>query len=189
MEYIYIAFVSTPGLFASMIRKALKQKYVHVAISLDEELHECYSIGRRNPEIPIFAGFEKEDKNRILNKFPNAEYKICKVNCSKEQRRMVKVILEQAMKKSFSYHYTILGLPLILFQIPFAQRKHYTCSSYIAQMLQECGIWEWEKDTSIVTPKDFLLHEGKETVFEGRLEEITYVGHQREDAGQFLYES
>ena len=49
MAYIYLAFVDTPGLFASMIHRYLKQKYIHVALSLDAELEETYSVGRRNP--------------------------------------------------------------------------------------------------------------------------------------------
>ena len=36
MTEIYIAFVDTPGIFASIIRRVIKQKYIHVAIGLDE---------------------------------------------------------------------------------------------------------------------------------------------------------
>ena len=34
------------------------------------ELQEAYSFGRRNPRIPFFAGFEREDKEKILRAFP-----------------------------------------------------------------------------------------------------------------------
>ena len=37
--------------FASLIRHYLGQKYVHVVLSLDEQLSEAYSFGRRNPYI------------------------------------------------------------------------------------------------------------------------------------------
>ena len=69
MSNIYIAFVDTPGFFASIIRRVIKQRYIHVAIGLDETMEEAYSIGRRNPAIPFFAGFVKEDKEKILKKF------------------------------------------------------------------------------------------------------------------------
>ena len=36
MSNIYIAFVDTPGFFASIIRRVIKQRYIHVAIGLDE---------------------------------------------------------------------------------------------------------------------------------------------------------
>lgn len=64
MTEIYIAFVDTPGIFASIIRRVIKQKYIHVAIGLDENLDEAYSIGRRHPSIPLIAGFEKEEKKK-----------------------------------------------------------------------------------------------------------------------------
>ena len=70
MEKIYIAFVDTPGLFASALHGYLKQKYIHVLLSLDENLDEAYSFGRRNPAVPLVAGYEREDKERILRSFP-----------------------------------------------------------------------------------------------------------------------
>lgn len=72
MAQIYIAFVDTPGFFAGMIRQVIKQKYIHVVLSMDAELEEAYSVGRRNPAVPLFAGFEKEDKRKILTVFPTA---------------------------------------------------------------------------------------------------------------------
>lgn len=41
MAHIYIALVDTPGFFASLIRHYLGQKYVHVVLSLDEQLSEA----------------------------------------------------------------------------------------------------------------------------------------------------
>ena len=38
MAQIYIAFVDTPGFFAGMIRQVIKQKYIHVVLSMDAEL-------------------------------------------------------------------------------------------------------------------------------------------------------
>jgi len=42
MSHIYIAFVDTPGIFASIIRNVLKQRYIHVAIGMDERMEEAY---------------------------------------------------------------------------------------------------------------------------------------------------
>lgn len=41
-----------------MIRKAIRQDYIHVVLGMDEMLDECYSVGRRFPSIPLLAGFE-----------------------------------------------------------------------------------------------------------------------------------
>ena len=64
MAQIYIAFVDTPGFFAGMIRQVIKQKYIHVVLSMDAELEEAYSVGRRNPAVPLFAGLKKRIKEK-----------------------------------------------------------------------------------------------------------------------------
>ena len=108
MAEIYIAFVDTPGFFAGIIRRVIKQKYIHVALSLDPYLEETYSIGRRHPSVPLIAGFEKEDKYKILRAFPDADYMICRIRCTTEQKKYIEQELYRAMEQRFSYHYTIL---------------------------------------------------------------------------------
>ena len=61
MEQNYLAFVDTPGFFASIIRRVIGIPYVHVVLSMDADLREAYSVGRRNPAVPLIAGFEKEN--------------------------------------------------------------------------------------------------------------------------------
>lgn len=172
MSSIYIVFVDTPGLFASIIRFVIKQKYIHVAIAMDAKLEETYSVGRRDPRIPLSAGFVKEDKRKILKKYPNANYMVCRVNCSRKQKECIQTKLRNDFKIRFRYHYTIVGLLLILFGKPFKQKYFYTCSSYLAKILEETGICHWKKHTSIVTPKDFYDDLEKEIVFEGYLYEL-----------------
>lgn len=189
MAQIYIAFVDTPGVFAGIIRRVIRQKYIHVAIGLDPGLEEAYSIGRRHPSIPLIAGFEREDKSRILKAFPEADYMICSLECSGEQKSYIEERLREAMKKRFRYHYAVAGLPFILWQIPFYQKNHYTCSSYIARLLEEAGVCRWNKHFSLVTPRDFMEYEEKEKVFEGSLRELTeYWGNLgRQDETQRIY--
>ena len=98
MAEIYIAFVDTPGFFAGLIRRVIRQKYIHVALSLDPYLRETYSIGRRHPSIPLIAGFEKEDKKKILRAFPGADYMVCSITCTSRQKEYIELELKKAMK-------------------------------------------------------------------------------------------
>lgn len=173
MAKIYIAFVDTPGLFAGIIRRVIRQKYIHVVLSLDPFLEEAYSIGRRCPSVPLSAGFEKEDKHKILRAFPEADYMVCSVECTAGQKAYIERELNAAMKNRFRYHYAVLGLPFILLNIPFYQKNHYTCSSYIARLLEEAGVCTWKRHFSLVTPRDFMEYENKEKIFEGSLYELT----------------
>lgn len=98
MEKLYIGLVDTPGLFAWMIRKAIRQDYIHVVLGMDEMLDECYSVGRRFPSIPLLAGFEREEKEKIIRAFPTARYMIFAIDCTKEQKENIRKQLKNAMK-------------------------------------------------------------------------------------------
>lgn len=172
MAHVYIALVDTPGFFAALIRRFLRQRYIHVVIAQDAGLQEAYSVGRRNPAVPVFAGFEKEDKNRILHTFPTAFYRICELECTDAQKTGIMARLKADYRRRFHIHYAVPGLPFILLNIPFFIRNQYTCSSYIAKVLQENGIRISEKHFSLVTPKDFYEYGEMRVVFEGELSQI-----------------
>lgn len=172
MAYIYIAFVDTPGLFAAMIRTYLKQKYIHVVISMDEELEEAYSVGRRDPFIPFLAGFEREDKNRIYRAFPKARYMICRIEVSEEQKSRIRERLHNDYERRYETHYAVLGLVPLVCNRAFYQKNHFICSSYIAKLLMEQDIRIAEKHFSLVTPKDFYVYADKQKIFEGQLKEL-----------------
>lgn len=181
MAKLYLAFVDTPGIFAFIIRKYLKQKYIHVVLALDEELKEAYSMGRRHPAIPLIAGMEREDRDKIYRAFPGAEYKICELECSSGQRLKIRERLRRDFDMRFHLRYAVLGLPFVAAGIPFYQKNHYTCSSYLARVLAENGIRICEKHFSLVTPKDFWEYAAdKRVVFEGGLAELMDAAHKNQ---------
>ncbi len=186
MEKIYLALVDTPGLFASMIRKTIGIPYVHVAIGLDPGLKEAYSIGRRNPFIPLIAGFEQE-----YLAFPTARYKVVSLECTGWQKAAIAAQLEECYDNRFRYHYCVLGLPFLLMNVPFYQKQHYTCSSFIARLLAENGIELFEKHFSLVTPRDFYELPQTELVYEGTLTNFLAADPDGYDVSQWenLYES
>lgn len=192
MTHIYIALVDTPGFFAYLIRNFLKQRYVHVVISADAKLKEAYSVGRRDPAVPVFAGFEKEDKYEILDVFPNAYYRVCELECTYEQKKNIMEKLKNDYQMRFRIHYAVLALPFLLFGLPFYVRNQYTCSSYIARLLKENGISVSDKHFSLITPKDFYEYEGMRTVFEGELSQLaedeTLLAWDVYDKGATVYE-
>lgn len=174
MKEIYIAFVDTTGIFARLIQKFLKQRYVHVVISADPMLEDAYSVGRRWPAIPVLAGFEKEDKQEILQVFPEAYYLVCAVKCTDMQKNRLMEQLHKDYHRRFRIHYAVCGLPFIVLGIPFFLKNQYTCSSYLARLLEENGILTFEKHFSLVTPRDFLERTDMEKIFEGNLSEFAY---------------
>lgn len=169
MEKIYFALVDTPGFFASLIRRTIGISYVHVAIGLDPALRWGYSIGRRHPSVPILAGFEQEQLPAIHRAFPTARYKIVSLECAPWQKAAIAAQLEECYNSRYKYHYCVLGLPFLLMNIPFYQKRHYTCSSFVARLLSENGIELFDKHFSLVTPRDFYELPQTELVYEGTL--------------------
>ena len=119
MSHIYIALVDTPGFFAALIRRYVKQRYIHVVISEEPTFKEAYSVGRRNPAIPIFAGFTKESRNEILHTFPSAFYRICELDCTYAQKKAIMERLKRDYNKRMRIHYAVIGLRFILMGVPF----------------------------------------------------------------------
>ena len=76
-------------------------------------------------------------------------------------------------------HYAVAGLPFLVAGRPFYLKNRYTCSSYIARVLQENQIRISGKHFSLVTPKDFYLYSDKKVIFEGSLAE--FVGKSVEE--------
>lgn len=171
-DRIYIALVDTPGLFASLIRLVIRRRYVHVVLGLDPNLEEAYSFGRRNPRIPCFSGFEKEELEQIAGAFPTARYRIYSLECTGEQKALMREDLRRLYRRRYRYHYCVLGLPFLLAGKPFFQKRHYTCSSFLARFLKRHGIDLFEKHFSLVTPADFYDREQEGILFEGTLREF-----------------
>ncbi|MCI8635432.1 MAG: hypothetical protein HFJ05_07505 [Eubacterium sp.] len=192
MEKIYFALVDTPGFFASMIRKTIGISYVHVAIGLDPCLRWSYSIGRRHPSVPILAGFEQERLPAIHKAFPTARYKIVSLECEAWQKAAIAAKLEECYNSRYKYHYCILGLPFLLMNLPFYQKNHYTCSSFVARLLAENGINLFDKHFSLVTPRDFYELPQTKFVYEGSLAgflEMNRKVHYGSSQWETLYES
>lgn len=140
---------------------------------MDSELKEAYSVGRRNPFVPLIAGFERENIYQIEQAFPTARYRIVSLECTKKQKEQLRQQLKECYANRFHYHYCILGLPFILLGKPFYQKNHYTCSSFSAKILEENGIRLFEKHFSLVTPRDFYELPQTKVIYEGALQEFT----------------
>lgn len=174
MEKLYFALVDTPGFFATLIRRFIKQDYIHVVLSMDPDFENAYTVGRRHPSIPLFAGFTQEKIPLVLHAFPTARYKVFSIPCEAETKERIHEELRECHKNRLQYHYCIIGLPFILLNKPFYQKNYYTCSSYIARLLENHGMPLFDKHFSLVTPRDFthMEVEGMETIFEGALSDF-----------------
>ena len=169
-EKLYLVLIGTPGIFATIIKMVTRLKYIHIVLGMDEDLDDCYSFGRRNPKVPILSGFEKEEMDKVVEKFPKALCMVTEIKCTKEQKEQVWGRIRYYEANAKRYHYTMLGLPWMLFKKPFHQKRRYACSQFVARTLEDYGIRHFDKHWSVMTPRDFYEMEDKKILYVGTVE-------------------
>mgnify|MGYP000081456777 FL=1 len=101
------------------------------------------------------------------------------IDCTKKQKENIRKQLKKCYENRYKYHYCIAGLPFILLQKEFFREKRYTCSSFVARVLEENGLKLFSKHFSLVTPKDFYELEQKEVIYEGELKQLIRMEQYR----------
>lgn len=162
----------TTGIFASLIKAYTKTDYIHIILGLDKDLKYCYSYGRRYPAIPVISGFEREELDKVVKVFPKVIIRVTEITCTPAQKKAIQSRIDYYYKKRFKYHYCILGLPFLLINRPFHQKRHYTCSQFVGKMLLDHKIMTFDKHYTLLTPKDFMLMAAQNITFEGTVQDF-----------------
>lgn len=169
-EKLYLVLIGTPGIFATIIKAVTRIKYIHIVLGMDEDLKNCYSFGRRNPKVPILSGFEQEKMDKVIEKYPKALCMVTEIECTKEQKKQIWGRIRYYEANAKRYHYTILGLPFMLVNKPFHQKRRYACSQFVARTLEDYGVRHFKKHYSLVTPRDFYEMPDKKILYVGTVE-------------------
>jgi hypothetical protein len=70
-----------------------------------------------------------------------------------------------------NYRYNLLGLFGVVFNKPVKRKNAFFCSQFVASVLKESNIIDFEKDLSLIEPSD-LPHSAKfQLIYEGRLKD------------------
>ena len=67
------------------------------------------------------------------------------------------------------YHYNLMALVGILINKPFSSKNNNTCAEFIAKVLNEAGIYTFEKPFSLVRPDDMPRIPNINLLYEGRM--------------------
>lgn len=167
---IYIVLSQTGTCFSRAIKFYTRYNYNHTSIALDKELKELYSFGRRTLRLPLPAGFVHEDKDSgIFKIYKNTTCRVYELDVTEEEYDMVKDIIDNFKKEGIKYKYSVLGIIAIMLHIPYNRKYHYVCSQFVAHVLKEGKIVEFDKDTSLVKPEDFDNLDIGQVVYSGLL--------------------
>ena len=168
MKYIYIFTTRTKTRIANFIGLMTGDRFSHVAISLDRELTQMYSFGRRRIHNPLIGGFEKENIHRgiyaLFGDYPAALYRL---SVSEDTYEIIEKTLETMHSRKLEYRYNFVGFFSCAFGIPTNTRTHFTCSQFVSWLLEYSGAVTLPKNMGLMKPDDLTQLPGAELVYEG----------------------
>ncbi len=139
-HYLYIVFSATPYRMGKMIRLVTRESYNHVSISLDADLSQMYSFGRRFYHAPFYGGFVKESPARYYLGTQQAHIQICKLPVTQEQYETISQLLWQMHRDADTYLYNHLSALTAVFHIPWNLYKAYTCVEFCVELLSKLDL-------------------------------------------------
>ena len=169
MKNIYIIFSYTGTYFSTFLRLVSGEKYIHVSISLDENLKYVYSFGRKNPKWMFPSGFVMENMSLISSFFKDAICQIYRLPLTKKELLRLRKEIKKYKDKESDYHYNIKGLIHIRFNKIYHRRHHFVCSQFVAKLLSDSKIYDFRKEYSLVRPKDIINIPSLCKIYEGKI--------------------
>lgn len=169
MKKIYILQMNTKTIPSRIVSLFTMYKYSHVAISFNRNCDITYSFGRRNLYSILDGGFVMESRfGNFFKKFRDTYCRVYEVEVTDKQYNDLFRIIKYIKKNKEFYKYDFLGIILRFFKIPIIFKNKYVCSYFIAQLLEEANICNFDKKTFFVKPKDFENIVGFNLIYTGK---------------------
>ena len=145
--------------------------YSHVAISFSKNCNYIYSFGRKNLYSILDGGFVMENKSgKFFKRFKDTKCKIYEVEVTNKQYNDLVKIIKYMKKNKDIYSYDYLGIILRFLGIPITFKNKYVCSYFVAQLLEEANVYDFDKKTCFVSPRDFENMDGFNLIYTGKYE-------------------
>lgn len=169
MRKIYLIQMHTGTIFSKVVKFVTRYSYSHIAISFNKNCDYIYNFGRRNPDSILDAGFVMENKSgRFFKKFKNTRCRIYEVEVTDKQYEDLIKIVKYMKKNKDIYSYDYLGVFLRFLKIPVTFKNKYVCSYFVAELLEEANVYDFDKKTCFVCPRDFENIDGSNLIYSGR---------------------
>lgn len=171
-QYLYIVLTRPNTTISKLIKFIKKDEYTHAAISLDKELEQMYSFGRKHTYNPFIGKFKQENLNkgiyRFCRKLPGI---ILEIEVSEKQYARAKGLLEHFILNDNYYKYNYRGLIDSLFIKEACYDNSFLCSEFVYYVLKESGIADFSISRNLVRPQNFLALKSN-IIYKGDLKEM-----------------
>ena len=151
------------------IKLFTQYKYTHIALALNKSCDVVYSFGRKKYNSVIDAGFVEEHKTgKFFGKFKDTNVRIYELEITNHQYHKLKRKINYMKKHEELFKYDFLGIILRFFRLPVAFKNKYVCSYFVAKLLEDTGIWTFDKKPYFIEPKDFEKIDYIKEVYHGK---------------------
>ena len=177
---VYIVFSATPTGTGRLIRKATRNQYNHVSLSLNQDIRKMYSFARIHRAIPLYGGFVVESILRYQSFAGAAKVKICRVEVPEPQFTYLRNHLERLWNEREEYIYNTPAALASLVHLRPSISRAYTCVTFVQKLLARyelAGVTEADRPTvraleRRLTP--YVIYEGPAPVRAGDWGEDSY---------------
>lgn len=174
---VYILLTDTGTFLTRMIKLYTKKPYNHASISFDSEFEEVFSFGRKTPRNPFVGGFVKENLKNEL--FKNARCEIYSFSVDDIQVRKMLDLIQKIERKKHLYRYNFIGLFALALRKQLEREYAFFCSEFVATVLQEGAVVDFQKPLSFVSPQDLQSVEKFQLEYRGNLADL-YIKKRKE---------
>lgn len=172
-RYIYLLLTRSNTFVSKAIYQVTKDEYTHISLSVHDHLDIMYSFCRRYPDFMLPAGFTSESIYRgFYKKHHTIPCRLYRIEVSEEKYRRLEMALALLMEKSRTLKYDVLGTMFCRFDIEHERLNHRYCSWFVAEILGDLQVLQFEKHYSLVRPMDFTVLEDLELVYTGNVGDL-----------------
>ncbi|MEQ6378692.1 hypothetical protein RZN22_11680 [Bacillaceae bacterium S4-13-58] len=173
---IYILLTRTGTMVSNTVKLYTRKPFNHVSISLDEELNELYSFGRKIPWNPLIAGFIQENIfYGTYARFPDTTCEVYKYSVDKDTWNKIRQNINFFKEQEGIYRYNLIGLFCVMLNKPLNREKAFFCSQFVSHIFVESGLELFDKNIGLMTPDDFRHLEGFDLIYEGDLLDYAFT--------------
>lgn len=155
--HLYIMLSATNSLIGKSLRCFMKFQYNHVSVSFDNDFNNIYSFGRYFYNVPLVGGFVREKLNRLSINNSFLKVRIYKIPVTHEQIYAATKFIDGLENDNEKYLYNILSVVFSPVFGGFETYKSFTCSEFIAELLQYCEVLNLKDKPCKYTPKNLSL--------------------------------
>ena len=172
MKTVYFMLTRTGTMPSRLIHFFVRGRYTHISLAIHPKTDEFYSFARKRLHNPLCAGFIVENIHTfVFSKYPDCDCAVYAIKVSDEVYRKIESIVNDFVTAPDSYKYNFLGLIPSKIGINYNRPRHFTCSQFVATVLERAGAVELPKPPSLMMPSDFLSIPNISAVYNGKLED------------------